>query len=82
MFDMDDKIIGYKILPIKASDGAGMAMTACINSCFVTGKIIASSGGGMATSISPEVMEVLKNDEEVQAFIRERISLLSSNPVG
>lgn len=79
---MDNKIIGYKIQPIRAGDNAGMMTTAAINSCFVTGKIIASSGGGMATSISPEVMEVLKNDESVQSFIRARIALLGSNPVG
>lgn len=79
---MLDKIIGYRIVPIKAGENAGMVMTAALNTCFVTGKLISSMGGGMSLNVAPEVVEVLKNDEAVQEFIRERIALLGSHPVG
>lgn len=79
---MSNKIIGYKILPINAGDDAGMIMTAALNCCFITGRIISSMGGGMSSSVVPEVMEVLKNDADVQALIRQRVELLKSNTVG
>lgn len=78
---MADKTLGYKLVPIK-EERSGMVMTAALNTCFITGKVITSMGGGCGASMVPEAYRVLVDDEEVQALIRQKIALLSSNPVG
>jgi len=46
---------------------------------MVTGKMLSSSGGG-SYAISPEVFDILQNDEEVRALIKRKVEFLDSHP--
>lgn len=61
---MSDKtIIGYQIIPIYPAD-PGMVMTACLNTCDVTGKIVSSmGGGGRGYTVCPEVIKKMLSPE-------------------
>jgi hypothetical protein len=56
------EIIGYSIRPIYSDDDVGHVMTAALQQCAVTGKMISSMGGG-GIAISPEVYERLMSPE-------------------
>ncbi len=49
------KIIGYRIEPVRESDGPRLASTAPMT-CLVTGEVLAGSGGG-DIYVSPKVGE-------------------------
>ena len=71
------KKIGYMLSSIRLTDG-GLATAALMN-CMVTGKMLSSSGGG-SYAISPEVFDILQNDEEVRALIKRKVEFLDSHP--
>lgn len=62
--------VAYRVEAIPHSTGG--ISTACVMSCEVTGKMLSGSGGG-GRFISPEVMDLLLNDEATREFIKNRL---------
>lgn len=55
----DNDVLYYQVRPVYRRDQRGM-MTAAMQSCALTGKTLASAGGG-GTGLSTEVVQVLND---------------------
>jgi len=77
---MGDKIIGYSLSPIVPA--MGQMMTAAVRTCFVSGRVISSMGGGSA-ALHPDVVDILQNDEEVRELIQRKMAERNTvHPIG
>lgn len=66
------KIIAYNLVPVEAGSGS---MLSCMMQSMISGKTLASTGGG-GNFISPEEFEVLKTN----ALIKDQISSEANRP--